>query len=27
VVLEGGIGHEFTEGMWQRSLAWFRRFL
>jgi uncharacterized protein len=27
VVLEAGVGHEFTEGMWRRSLAWFRRFL
>lgn len=27
VVLEEGVGHEFTEGMWQRSLAWFRRFI
>lgn len=26
VVLEEGVGHEFTEGMWQRSLDWFHRF-
>jgi uncharacterized protein len=27
VVIEEGVGHEFTKGMWQRSLEWFRRFL
>ncbi|HWQ11593.1 MAG TPA: prolyl oligopeptidase family serine peptidase [Roseiflexaceae bacterium] len=26
-VLEEGVGHEFTEGMWQRSLRWFARFV
>jgi uncharacterized protein len=27
VVIEEDVGHEFTEGMWRRSLEWFRRFL
>jgi dienelactone hydrolase len=27
VVVEEGVGHEFTEGMWRRSLEWLRRFL
>lgn len=27
VVIEEDVGHEFTEGMWQRSLDWFRLFL
>jgi uncharacterized protein len=27
VVLQEGVGHEFIDGMWHRSLGWFRRFL
>jgi dienelactone hydrolase len=27
IVLEDGVGHEFTATMWQHSLSWFERFL
>ena len=27
IVIEDGVGHEFTESMWRDSLRWFQRFL
>jgi uncharacterized protein len=27
VILEEGVGHDFTETMWRRSLQWFRHYL